>query len=95
MEFKGTKGKWKIKNQNNERLWFNIASDKDIIARTFYGDAEPIVTSEEAHANALLISKAPKMLEMLGKIIKEHETDTKSWSTTLEIKQLIKEATEI
>jgi ATP phosphoribosyltransferase len=39
--------------------------------------------------------KYNEMLEMLNKIIKEHETDTKSWSTILEIKQLIKEATQI
>lgn len=91
MEFKGTKGKWKIKNQNNERLWFNIASDKDIIARTFYGDAEPVVTSEEAHANALLISKAPEMLEMLKRLI-QPDLDI---SDLIEAENLIKEATEL
>ena len=97
MEFKGTKGKWKINNQNNESQWFNITSDKDIIARTFYGNAEPIVTSEEAHANALLISKASEMLNMLSFWIDQY--DGKGEFLTSELieksKQLIKEATEI
>jgi hypothetical protein len=39
--------------------------------------------------------KYDEMLEMLEKIIKENETDTRSWATFLEIKQLIKEAKEL
>jgi hypothetical protein len=39
--------------------------------------------------------KYDEMLAMLEKIIKEHESDTSSWTTILEIKQLIKEAKEL
>jgi hypothetical protein len=39
--------------------------------------------------------KYDEMLGMLEKIIKENETDTRSWATFLEIKQLIKEAKEL
>jgi ribosome maturation protein Sdo1 len=39
--------------------------------------------------------KYDEMLEMLEKLIKEHESDTSSWTTILEIKQLIKEAKEL
>ena len=68
MEFKGTKGKWSIKNISEQRAWINITSDKDIIARAFYGELEPIVTLEEATANAQLIASAPEMFEMLKKV---------------------------
>jgi|JI10StandDraft_1071094.scaffolds.fasta_scaffold188242_7 hypothetical protein len=68
MEFKGTKGKWSIKNISEQRAWINITSDKDIIARAFYGELEPIVTLEEATANAQLIASAPEMFEMLKMI---------------------------
>jgi hypothetical protein len=36
--------------------------------------------------------KYDEMLAMLEKLIKEHESDTSSWTTFLKIKQLIKEA---
>jgi DNA-binding SARP family transcriptional activator len=39
--------------------------------------------------------KYDEMLEMLEKLIKEHESDTSSWTTILEVKQLIKEAKEL
>jgi hypothetical protein len=87
MKFKGTKGNWFTLNQNDEKLWFNISSHKSVIARTFYGPAEPIVTEQEAQYNALLISKAPEMLEMLIKY--------NSIIKTKELENLIKEATEI
>jgi hypothetical protein len=50
------------------------------------------------HALAMESKKQQKydeMLAMLEKIIKENETDTRSWTTILEIKQLIKEAKEL
>ena len=49
-------------------------------------------TYDEARANALLISKAPEMLEMLEKVLSEYTCDP---STHNEIEQLIKEATEL
>jgi hypothetical protein len=109
MEFKGTKGKWRIKDISVEREWVNITSDKDIIARTFYGDKEPIVKKKEAKANALLISKAPEMLEMLNKFVEAIENEEivikenfdndgfENCGNRLynEFKQLIKESTEL
>jgi ribosome maturation protein Sdo1 len=57
----------------------------------------PIVPKELLVLEALKMEsqkqqKYDEMLAMLGKIIKENETDTRSWATILEIKQLIKEA---
>ena len=67
-EFKGTKREWSIRNVYIEKSWVNITSDKGIIARTFYGNLEPIITKEEAIANAQLISAAPDLLEALMNI---------------------------
>ena len=86
-EFKGTKGKWKIKekgatilddNDNSVICWYGVATS------TFWKK------EEEFKANSLLISKAPEMLEMLEKLAHgEHYIGVQ------EIRQLIKEATEI
>jgi hypothetical protein len=81
-EFKGTK-QFKVSYSTTSNLVYK------------YQVASIQETDIEAQANALLISKAPEMLEMLNKIIKEHETDTKSWDTILEIKKLIKNATQL
>jgi hypothetical protein len=56
-----------------------------------------IINKEESEPNALLISKAPEMLEMLKKC-KEYfllKTDAKSEERADAIGQLIKEATQI
>ena len=94
--FKGTKGKWKSLSTNEDREWVNIGSYKGVIARSFYGEMEPIVTKEEGEFNAFLISKAPEMLEMLENILEENMTD---YGVCLDMKdkieQLIKEATEL
>jgi hypothetical protein len=39
--------------------------------------------------------KYDEMLEMLEKIIKEHESDRSSWTTFVKTKELIKEAKEL
>jgi hypothetical protein len=49
-------------------------------------------TDEEAQANALLISKAPEMLEMLIRMRDNNDWDI---GDLIDLKQLIKEATEI
>jgi len=91
--FKGTKGEWEmsISKESNGFAYVNGG------VITIYGELseEAGTVSEETMANAKLIACAPEMLEMLGRVIKEHETDTKSWSTIIEIEQLIKKATEL
>jgi hypothetical protein len=91
MEFKGTKEKWLI--QDKEKNYFgvvytSIATKKEGVFIDVY--------SKEHEANALLISKAPEMLEML----KEFEIDIRQGyvinkNRLNKIQQLIKEATEI
>jgi hypothetical protein len=97
-EFKGTKSKWKcIFTSDKSRA---IRSDGGLLM-TFF---KPFLYSgqyeryeeelKETHANQLLCSKAPEMLEMLNKIaptlerygeIEQHK----------EVIELIKEATEL
>ena len=85
MEFKGTKGKWELIKLQDKIIGVstNLAINGNIICEM------PTMKNscKNLHANALLISKAPEMLDMLIKcnaIIK-----------TPELENLIKEATEI
>jgi hypothetical protein len=94
-EFKGTQGDWEFSMcQISEQI--NINSGLINIANVFSYDVlcgENDI--EETKANALLISKAPQMLEMLKQCVthlQEHDLHGKFEE---EIKQLIKEATEL
>jgi hypothetical protein len=85
MKFKGTKGKWEI-NKNASR---NVRCNNISIANCSAGQNGEL-EDEEIH-NALLISKAPEMLEML--IICQQLTDNRTLYE--DINKLIKEATEL
>ena len=83
MEFNGTKGKWLI-NINH-----NIVSQKNVpICDTWLFDR----IDEEMIANALLISKAPEMLEMLQNISRNEMITP---NVRRKADKLIKEATEL
>ena len=97
-EFKGTKGKWFIDNEESHIMsndvYCNVISTKNTIGLAdIYGD------DEQAKANALLISKAPEMLEMLKEVIeftkKVQAPSTFALLLRQEIEQLIKSATEL
>jgi hypothetical protein len=95
MEFKGTKKPWEIELTNDYHEDCRIYHIPNI---GIYFDENSDIEPEEIDANLLLISKAPEMLEMLeifesyfvGKQIDEYEYQLK-----LDLKQLIKEATEL
>lgn len=85
--YKFTKGKWILEDGKE------IMCNKNLIS-TAYGFMvkNKYTVTEESRANALLISKAPEMLEMLEKARKALlMVDPLSD----EIEQLIKEATEL
>ena len=96
-EFKGTKGKWKIENIKSpfetaiNSSEYRIAAVKHYEGKNFNDPIE-----KEAKANALLISKAPEMLEMLNRFMEitrelnHPRLDHLRWSAN----KLIKEATE-
>lgn len=89
MEFKGTKGKWEV----------YIGWNQDGVASTESGVSICRISrhlTEEEKANALLISKAPEMLEMLNVVLQELEApDSMSSNLPDKIKELIQSATEL
>jgi hypothetical protein len=82
---KFTKGKW-------ERVGSIVYINEN--SKTIYPYYECGGFGIEKEANALLISKAPEMLEMLQNIL-EQIKDGRTYVTKEEIEQLIKQATEI
>lgn len=84
MEFKGTKGKWE-----------KVTADWDLNQSVFLEDTEEIICdvkslSPYAIYDALLISKAPEMLELLQSLVSSEMTPL---VIRKQAKQLIKEAT--
>ena len=87
-EFKGTKGKWNKMDALRLGVPFIIYNQKQESIFQCYG--------EDAEYNALLISKAPEMLEMLKKLVERlEENDLGRLNAVSQAKQLIKEATEL
>ena len=81
-KFKGTQGKW-------------FPSHMSVNYTTYHNNMTKIwhpMGDEEQRANALLISGAPEMLEMLIEVSKHHQGGHSEIGH--KIKQLIKEATE-
>lgn len=96
MEIKGTKGKWEAYKPEHIGC-YNVALGE---ANGFNGYVElwhhHYENAKEAESNALLISKAPEMLEILKELVALHEMMVgDEGTTTIKAKQLIKEATEI
>ena len=89
-EFKFTKGKWYVSKAYktiNDEKGFGIAQENGVR------------NSKEWDANALLISKAPEMLEMLNSIVENYKSgneDNFIMSNLIDKSEnLIKEATQI
>jgi hypothetical protein len=88
MEFKGTKEKWELLKDN---YFCEIQTKKPLKSICAINS-----NLEEYLYNALLISKAPEMLDMLNELLKELEFHGFNNSTAIyKAKQLIKEATEL
>ena len=86
MEFKGTKGKWHV-----SKAYQTITDEKGFGIAQEHG----IRNSEEWGANALLISKAPELLEMLKGIYQMGNGAILSEQHIEAIEQLIKESTDL
>lgn len=101
MESKFTKGKWKTDTYTSENgrettivcnLDYN--SDRTDIHVRFSAIEE--TEKQTNRANALLISKAPEMLEFLIELYNDKESYSGMFpSQQLKLEQLIKEATEL
>lgn len=101
MEFKGTKGKWKAKEINFRYAVGSKENGNINFIDCWRQGIGGIKTNEEAEANALLISKAPEMLEMLNHLSSSIDFSFDAWGSNQgielfnKIEQLIKEATEL
>lgn len=93
MEFKGTKGKWTCRQDYDKKYNQPVieidARGSDNLCTVWNGQSQEMLS--ETKADALLISKAPEMLEMLNKLysqdlLKDYEQ---------EVLDLIKSATEL
>ena len=99
MDFKGTKGKW-FSYCLDSKPHYCFANDGEITICGFYKrqDTGRDLSDEELRANALLISKAPEMLEMLREFVERWDFVNSQLFHNAEIekaRQLIKEATEL
>lgn len=104
METKFTKGKWSV-GEFAQKVWAD--NRKGCVAscsNEYHNDKYYIgFDLEEIHANALLISKAPEMFEMLESVLELQKefygsgmnTHLALISKSKEIEQLLKEATEL
>jgi hypothetical protein len=108
MEFKGTKGKWTLyqsKIPSNDKAVTHsvyVGTKRISLCYDLYeSDKSKNVEEKTGQANALLISKAPEMLEMLEKLYQQVDFSFESFGSDTglkmqeKIEQLIKEATEI
>jgi hypothetical protein len=87
MEFKGTKGRWHF-DKKKAKVY---KEDGNVLCICYHTN---IINKEESEPNALLISKAPEMLEMLKILLKEFKaSDVRTGHIKEDLKQLIKEAT--
>jgi hypothetical protein len=89
---KFTKGKWEVLITDEVDSHLDIAINsvnQDCVAWVY---SKSLYKDINGKANALLISKAPEMLEMLKKIMKTYDKGTQNY---LDCQKLIKEATEI
>ena len=90
-----TKGNWAISSH------FHIWADNTKIADCTNNNQATIYRikkKKEMKANALLISKAPEMLEKLAEVkdlLEAYPSEAEMHLKAVEIRQLIKEATEI
>lgn len=87
--FKGTKGKWELEDTE-------IFSEEGNLLGGVYGEYHDNMYyyTETTYANALLMSKAPEMLEMLEEAM-SLLGNLGELEIAREIQQLIKDATEL
>ena len=93
--YKFTKGKWQIAGSENTFVYALNEKGTNSFSLNINNDGRTPL--EEQQANALLISKAPEMLEMIQSLIeaKNNGNDWDSEELFIKAEVLIKEATEL
>lgn len=95
MKFKGTKGEWSYSFTKKGHIKISDQGWHDF-AKIYTITKGNSVRHDETLANALLISKAPELLEMLIKLCKLYRMNSLRVAALMdEAEELIKEATEI
>lgn len=103
-EFKGTKGFWRTREAFDEEhnqpvIEIDCGEDVLALATIWSGNIGGNDICDEAKADALLMSKAPEMLEMLSWFVKEftdiYHEGTEIDNKVKEATRLIKQATEL
>jgi hypothetical protein len=92
MEFKGSKGKWRKFQLPNGNMKITCDDWREFAEIEFKHWQNTEERRKQCLYNALLISKAPEMLEMLEIILQSENTPIVHRK---KVKQLIKEATEL
>lgn len=103
MEFKGTKGEWKVGGNTEDGMLISVSQPmRDVATVWRYGD--DYLEKKEMESNAKLIACAPEMLEMLNSVQVELNScirklqfhgEEVDYQTLGEINLLIKKATTI
>lgn len=96
MEFKGTKRNWALSGL--DKTFIYALNEKGTNAFSLIINNDGKIDTKELEANALLISKAPEMLEMLQDIVDDFYEDglkVVSIGNIEKAKKLIKQATEL
>ena len=102
MQFKGTKGKWRLESNNSGLIKRVHVNDYGFAEVYFNTNSQ---SEEEYEANALLISKAPELLEKLNELTQivngyiQEQANNNCFPNdiiqkVLKAEQLIKEATD-
>ena len=92
MEFKGTKGKWRKFQLPNGNMKLTCDDWRDFAEVEFKHWQNTEERRKQCLYNALLISKAPEMLELLQSLVSSEMTPL---AIRKQAKQLIKEAAEL
>ena len=98
MDFKGTRGKWRKFQLPNGNMKITCDDWREFAEIEFKHWQNTEERRKQCLYNALLISKAPEMLEKLAEVkdlLEAYPSETEIHLKAVEIRQLIKEATEL
>ena len=98
MEFKGTKGKWRKFQLPNGNMKITCDDWREFAEIEFKHWQNTEERRKQCLYNALLISKAPEMLEKLTEVkdlLEAYPSEAEMHLKAVEIRKLIKEATEL
>ena len=91
MEFKGTKGEWKVGNSDTHNYIYNNASDDPFRNFTIANCDNDGIQKKEAKENAKLIAAAPDLLDALQGTLKRLNDLRESGRISLNIQETFRD----